>query len=56
MALVLRLESLMRAPACSFNDAVSRSTSCCQTLPDGSDWIKWFPDEDEARRLDAPSG
>ncbi|MFX3546644.1 DUF262 domain-containing protein [Ralstonia mannitolilytica] len=47
MALVLRLESLVRAPGVQLQDAVSLEHVLPQTPPDGSDWIKWFPDEDE---------
>ena len=47
MALVLRLESLVRAPGVQLQDAVSLEHVLPQTPPEGSDWIKWFPDEDE---------
>lgn len=47
MALVLRLESLVRAPGVQLQDAVSLEHVLPQSPPDGSDWIKWFPDEDE---------
>ena len=47
MALVLRLESLVRAPGVQLQDAVSLEHVLPQAPPDGSDWIKWFPDEDE---------
>lgn len=47
MALVLRLESLLRAPGVQLQDAVSLEHVLPQTPPDRSDWIKWFPDEDE---------
>ena len=47
MALVLRLESLVRAPGVQLQDAVSLEHVLPQTPPDGSDWIKWFPDDDE---------
>ena len=48
MALVLRLESLMRDDGgAQLQDAVSLEHVLPQTPPDGSDWIKWFPDEDE---------
>ena len=47
MALVLRLESLVRAPGVQLQDAVSLEHVLPQTPPDGSDWIKRFPDEDE---------
>ena len=47
MALVLRLESLVRAPGVQLQNAVSLEHVLPQNPPDGSDWIKWFPDEDE---------
>lgn len=47
MALVLRLESLVRAPGVQFQDALSLEHVLPQTPPDGSEWIRWFPDEDE---------
>ncbi|PKQ77897.1 hypothetical protein AOX56_16060 [Aeromonas sobria] len=47
MALVLRLESLVRAPGVQLQNAVSLEHVLPQTPSDGSDWIKWFPDEDE---------
>jgi len=47
MALVLRLESLVRAPGVQLQDAVSLEHVLPQTPPEGSDWVKWFPDEDE---------
>ncbi|MCH7234326.1 HNH endonuclease family protein [Xylella fastidiosa] len=47
MALVLRFESLVCAPEVQFQDTVSLEHGLPQTPPDGSDWIKWFPDEDE---------
>lgn len=47
MALVLRLESLVRAPGVQLQDAISLEHVLPQTPPDGSDWIKWFPDENE---------
>lgn len=47
MALVLRLESLVRAPGVQLQNAVSLEHVLPQTPPDGSDWSKWFPDEDE---------
>lgn len=47
MVLVLRLESLVRAPGVQLQSAVSLEHVLPQTPPDGSDWIKWFPDEDE---------
>ena len=47
MALVLRLESLVRAPGVQLQNAVSLEHVLPQTPPDGSDWHQWFPDEDE---------
>ncbi len=47
MALVLRLESLVRAPGVHFQNAVSLEHVLPQTPPDGSDWLRWFPEEDE---------
>lgn len=47
MALVLRLESLVRAPGVQLQNAVSLEHVLPQTPSDGSDWIKWFSDEDE---------
>jgi len=47
MALVLRLESLVRAPGVQLQNAVSLEHVLPQNPSDGSDWIKWFPDEDE---------
>lgn len=47
MALVLRLESLVRAPGVQLQDAVSLEHVLPQTPPEGSDWLKWFPDENE---------
>ena len=47
MALVLRLESLVRAPGVQLQDAVSLEHVLPQTPPAGSDWIKWFPNEDK---------
>ena len=47
MALVLRLESLVRAPGVQLQNAVSLEHVLPQTPPDGSDWLQWFPDEDE---------
>ena len=48
MALVLRLESLVRAPGVQLQNAVSLEHVLPQTPPDGSDWTNWFSDE-EAR-------
>ncbi|QIL81367.1 DUF262 domain-containing protein [Diaphorobacter sp. HDW4A] len=47
MALVLRLESLVRAPGVQLKDAVSLEHVLPQTPPESSDWINWFPDEEE---------
>ncbi|WP_368644024.1 DUF262 domain-containing protein [Castellaniella ginsengisoli] len=47
MALVLRLESLVRAPGVQLQDAVSLEHVLPQTPPEGSDWLHWFSDEDE---------
>lgn len=47
MALVLRLESLVRAPGVQLQDALSLEHVLPQTPPDGSEWIKWFPNEAE---------
>lgn len=47
MALVLRLESLVRAPGVQFQNAVSLEHVLPQTPSDGSDWLQWFPDKDE---------
>ena len=47
MALVLRLESLVRAPGVQLQNAVSLEHVLPQTPPAGSDWLQWFPDEDE---------
>ena len=47
MALVLRLESLVRAPGVQLQNAVSLEHVLPQTPPDGSDWLQWFPNEDE---------
>jgi len=47
MALVLRLESLVRAPGVHLQNAVSLEHVLPQTPPDGSDWLQWFPDANE---------
>jgi len=47
MALVLRLESLLRDPGVQLQNAVTLEHVLSQTPPDGSDWLRWFPDEDE---------
>lgn len=47
MALILRLESLIRAPGVQLQNAVSLEHVLPQTPPDASEWVRWFPDEDE---------
>lgn len=47
MALILRLESLVRAPGVQLQNAVSLEHVLPQTPPDGSDWLQWFSDKDE---------
>lgn len=47
MALVLRLESLVRAPGVQFQNAVSLEHVLPQTAPAGSEWLQWFPNKDE---------
>jgi hypothetical protein len=47
MALVLRLESLVRAPGVQLQNAVSLEHVLPQTPLEGSDWLQWFPDENE---------
>ncbi len=47
MALVLRLESLVRAPGVQLQNAVSLEHVLPQTPPAGSDWLQWFPDQNE---------
>jgi hypothetical protein len=47
MALVLRLESLVRAPGVQLQNAVSLEHVLPQTPSDGSDWLRWFPEEEE---------
>ncbi|MCJ9707620.1 DUF262 domain-containing HNH endonuclease family protein [Bordetella hinzii] len=47
MALVLRLESLVRAPGVQLQDAVSLEHVLPQNPPGGSEWLQWFPDENE---------
>lgn len=47
MALVLRLESLLRAPGVKLQNAVSLEHVLPQTPAEGSDWLRWFPDENE---------
>lgn len=44
MALVLRLESLMRAPGLQLQDALSLEHVLPQTPADDSEWLQWFPD------------
>jgi hypothetical protein len=50
MALILRLESLVRAYGVELQDAVSLEHVLPQTPPEDSDWIKWFPDEADRDR------
>jgi hypothetical protein len=50
MALILRLESLVRAHGVELQDAVSLEHVLPQTPPEDSDWIKWFPDEADRDR------
>ncbi|WP_422845637.1 DUF262 domain-containing protein [Acidovorax sp. M2(2025)] len=47
MALVLRLESLVRAPGVQLQNAVSLEHVLPQTPPEGSDWVTWFPNKGE---------
>ena len=47
MVLVLRLESLVRAPGVQLQNAVSLEHVLPQNPSDGSDWVKWFPKEAE---------
>ena len=47
MALVLRLESLVRAPGVQLQNAVSLEHVLPQSPPDGSDWLQWFSGENE---------
>lgn len=47
MALVLRLESLVRAPGVQLQNAVSLEHVLPQTPPEGSDWVMWFPNKGE---------
>ena len=47
MALVLRVESLLRAPGLQLQNAVSLEHVLPQTPADGSQWLQCFPDEDE---------
>ncbi|OGB04837.1 MAG: hypothetical protein A3G29_11180 [Burkholderiales bacterium RIFCSPLOWO2_12_FULL_64_99] len=47
MALVLRLESLVRAPGVQLQNAVSLEHVLPQTPPNGSGWLQWFPDAKE---------
>lgn len=47
MSLVLRLESLVRAPGVQLKEAVSLEHVLPQTPADNSKWLEWFPDEDE---------
>ena len=47
MALVLRLESLVRAPGVQLQNAMSLEHVLPQTPRNDSDWLKWFPKEGE---------
>jgi hypothetical protein len=47
MSLVLRLESLVRAPGLHLKEAVSLEHVLPQTPTDNSNWLEWFPDEEE---------
>lgn len=47
MALVLRLESLVRAPGVQLQTAMSLEHVLPQTPSENSDWISWFPEEEE---------
>lgn len=47
MTLVLRLESLVRAPGVQLQNAVSLEHVLPQTPPAGSEWLQWFPDEEK---------
>lgn len=47
MAVVLRLESLVRAPGVKLQNAVSLEHVLPQTPSEGSDWFQWFPDQHE---------
>lgn len=47
MALVLRLESLVRDSSVRLQDAVSLEHVLPQTPPENSVWMLWFPDEEE---------
>lgn len=46
MALVLRLESLMRAPGIKIENAISLEHVLPQNPPKGSEWLTWFPKEE----------
>lgn len=47
MALVLRLESLVRAHGVQLQNAISLEHVLPQTPPDDSDWLMWFPNKSE---------
>lgn len=47
MALVLRVESLVRAPGVQLQNAVSLEHVLPQTPPEGSEWLRWFPNQDD---------
>ena len=47
MALVLRLESLMRAPGVQLQNAVSLEHVLPQAPAYNSEWVSWFPNEEE---------
>lgn len=47
MALVLRLESLLRDTGVKLENATSLEHVLPQTLSQDSEWLKWFPDEKE---------
>lgn len=47
MALVLRLESLISSPPTQIQGVVSLEHVLPQTPPAGSEWLKWFPDDEE---------
>jgi hypothetical protein len=49
MVLVLRLESLVRAPGVRLDKAVSLEHVLPQTPKDGSNWLECFPDENERK-------
>lgn len=47
MALVLRLESLVRAHGVQLQNAISLEHVLPQTPPDDSDWLMWFPNKSD---------